>query len=242
MAKDRPRALPRNRALPLALGLLCAGTALGAVVGVVQKRVLPAMAAPRVTAAPPYTTPAAQGKPVRSALGPAAADVVQPQPAATRTQGAPAVRVRNVADVERELVSARPAPAMAHQQPTIADLQEKPPPPVLEPRSTSVVVGAPPHVQAQSKQTGETQVRFSVGDAEVARAFALAHPARIVVDFARANLPKVPLLLDKDGVHRVRFGEPTHGHPRAVLELTVDSKPAQVEARVSDGTLVVTYH
>jgi hypothetical protein len=75
----------------------------------------------------------------------------------------------------------------------------------------------------------------------VRKAFALASPARVVVDLEDASLPSTAIQVGKGGVEAVRFGQPEPHTQRVVLVLDGAQKPDAVEARIQDERLIVSW-
>jgi hypothetical protein len=75
----------------------------------------------------------------------------------------------------------------------------------------------------------------------VRKAFALAGPARVVVDLEDAALPSTAIQVGKGGVEAVRFGQPEPNTQRVVLVLDGAQKPDAVEARIQDERLIVSW-
>jgi Tfp pilus assembly protein PilZ len=75
----------------------------------------------------------------------------------------------------------------------------------------------------------------------VRKAFALAGPARVVVDLEDAALPSTAIQVGKGGVEAVRFGQPEPHTQRVVLVLDGAHKPDAVEARIEEERLIVSW-
>ena len=86
--------------------------------------------------------------------------------------------------------------------------------------------------------------RFSVAlpsAGRIARVFALAGPARVVVDLEGATLPREPRAVDEGGVLQVRYGAPSADRQRVVVVLAGQDRPDAVDARLDGDTLVATW-
>jgi hypothetical protein len=75
----------------------------------------------------------------------------------------------------------------------------------------------------------------------VRKTFALAGPARVVVDLEDAALPSTSIQVGTGGVEAVRFGQPEPHTQRVVLVLDGVKKPDAVEARIQNERLVVSW-
>jgi uncharacterized protein (TIGR02266 family) len=73
----------------------------------------------------------------------------------------------------------------------------------------------------------------------VQKAFALASPARVVVDVKGAALPA--RLPDVAGAREVRVGRPEKGVERVVIVLDGNDKPEEAKAKIAGGRLVVRW-
>ena len=228
--------------MQVAVVLLVAGCAAGGAVGVMS----------RAARAKPATSTSTSTSVTAAAVAPA-------MPA-----------VMNVADAEAELYGKKlKAPASPIPAPKVAVVDEMPAPATVavavaealkvESKPEPVKLAAAPKVGAPKVEAVHTSLAKPVAKAplvtkpgrleldlpeggRVKKVFALAGPARVVVDFERAKLPAQTVELGEAGALELRFGKPDASTQRVVIVLEGDNKPDAVAARLEGDRLVATWH
>jgi hypothetical protein len=242
------------RALAFACVLIVGGTALGAGLGLAGKKIYrhtkaqPALVPVALTSDAPGDAPSADASSLAppvvlssvssapssstssSALSASSSPTSPTSPRDVTTAPSPAA-VASVADVEKGVpVVAMPAP--------IADTvaTESTAKPALVP------LAAKPAARAPDKRASKAfKLDIPVGNAKVARTFTLTAPARVVVDLDGGTTPKAPLDGDGHKTKRVRFGHPSAGTSRIVVELADGVTANDVKANVRDGRLALSF-
>jgi hypothetical protein len=75
----------------------------------------------------------------------------------------------------------------------------------------------------------------------VKKVFALASPARVVIDLEQARLPQSTVSVDDGGTRELRFGKREDGTQRVVIMLGTDDKPDTVDARLEGDRLIASW-
>ncbi len=266
--QQRERA-PRRRGPLVAAGILAMGCAAGAAavmlptwssprpaLGATTTAMAPTATTPAPTAAPmPETpTPVMPSGPESVAVAEAELRYTPPSPQAVAAAEAlaknqpprtPVVEVTTTtkAAPERtakaEVAKAKPKADVAPQVPQAAAANAH----VVEADVATVATVATDTASASHKAIA-LPGRFSVdlpSAGRIARVFALAGPARVVIDLEEASLPSAPRSVDEGGVLQVRFGAPSPDRQRVVVVLAGDDRPDAVDAHISGETLVATW-
>ena len=200
-----------NRALPTAIALLCAGTVAGAGIGIVGKHL---EGRHRHATSASAAVPRAHAAPLTATLA--------PTPTLTPTPALMPATPKSVVDAERDLPESARMRAPDPLGDTLAD------------------AGAPLPRSSTTAPKGVRSTSVRVGSAEVVKAFALTSPSRVVVDLAGGKVPKGSLE-PGGGIARVRFGHPTPGTSRVVIELDGDKRARDLTTVVKDGVLTISF-
>jgi Tfp pilus assembly protein PilZ len=253
---------PRRRGPLVAAGILAMGCAAGAAVVMLPSPfgsgstavVTPPAATTTVAAAtttptPVFTTPTtttttpapeAVAAPKSVAVAEAELRYAPPQPQAV-------AKAEAIAKVEAKAPkSTAPTPTQtepkteAAQEPAQEAAPEAAPEAAQETAlTTALAVVAEPAPRAVSLP-GRFSVDLPVGG-RIARVFALAGPARVVIDLEDATLPTAARDVDEGGVLQVRFGQPSPGRQRVVVVLSGQDRPDAVDARLDGDQLVTSW-
>jgi hypothetical protein len=264
--KARPGAAPSRLSLGAATAFLVAGCCAGAVVGLLQKDPAPvvvpqALIADDVATANAAAAPTTTTNTLPAAGAAAVVDVVTAAPAvvdvATAERALPPHAVADAALEDSAVALGGPAKDAGSPGAATQDAQ---PVQAVQPRGLSTAASNERAPSTETKATAEAPTAKGTakgtaskaataaqsGRLEVAvprggrvqKAFALAAPARVVVDIKGAALPVMP---DVPGAREVRVGRPQKGVERVVIVLPGDEKPELARAKIAGDRLVVRW-
>jgi hypothetical protein len=143
---------------------------------------------------------------------------------------AAAVAAVEAPKVAEKLVE-QPAEKAAEKQ---AEKAEKPAEPVhvaaVKPTKKAPLLARPGRLEVDLPDGGR-----------VKKVFALASPARVVIDLEQARLPQSTVSVDDGGTRELRFGKREDGTQRVVIVLGTDDKPDTVDARLEGDRLIASW-
>ena len=230
-----------RRSMQVAAVLLVAGCAAGGAVGVLSRaaRSKPTTTSATTVAAVAPEAPAVMnvadaeaelfGKKPKAATAPTSP---MPKPVVDEV---PAAAVA-VVPVEAPKVEAKVEPVKVAEAPQAVAPKAAPKAEASLTSTTKVEKKKPPLVT----KPGRLEVDLPEGG-HVKKVFALAAPARVVVDFDSAKLPAKTVELGEAGALELRFGKPDASTQRVVIVLDGDNKPDAVEARLEGDRLIATW-
>jgi hypothetical protein len=237
----RPAPVPsaRRHALPIALGLLCAGTLVGVGLGAAGKelrRGAPLVAATAQEPPAPAAPAAVDAEPARSV-----ADAERDLPRAAQPEKQPEKQPAKQAEVQPEKQPVKQLEVPGKQPEKPVEVKPAPPAATRTSRAEPAPQAAPaPRSAVTPSPDGSESLAVAVGRGRVVKTFTLEGPSRVVVDLEGATLPKSPLA-PGGRVSRVRFGTPAPGTSRVVFELSEPRRARDVRADVSEGVLTVAF-
>lgn len=232
-----------RRTFQVAAALLVAGCAAGGAVGVLQHLARAPVPASSSTTVAVSTSAVAPAAPAAAVLPVADAEAElfgrQPQKAAVPEHVAvpESVAVAAAAVVEPAKVEAPKAvdkTADKAAEKVAGKSVEKPAEPVhvaaVKPTKKAPLVARPGRLEVDLPEGGRVKT-----------VFALASPARVVVDLEQARLPQNTVTVDDGGTREVRFGKREGGTQRVVIVLGTDDKPGTVDARLEGDRLIASW-
>jgi uncharacterized protein (TIGR02266 family) len=181
---------------------------------------------------PPAATAAATTTTTRAAVDAAAADTAAPAGGAVVATAAPTTAATTTAatTTAATTTAATTTAATTTAEGTTTATAGKPKKKDGSRVRRGPVTAAPGRVEVALPRAGRVQ-----------RAFALASPARVVVDLKGSDVPEGPLVVDGGGTREVRFGRPARKVDRVVVVLDGEQKPGDPHARVVGNRVVVTW-
>ncbi len=229
-----------RRTFQVAAALLVAGCAAGGAVGVLQHLArAPVKSAASTTVAVAAPAPAAVVAPAVMPVADAEAELFGRQP-----KQPPVPEHVAVPEPVAAAVAAVEAPKVAEklvEQPAEKATEKAAEKPAEKPAEPVHVAAVKPTKKAPLlARPGRLEVDLPDGG-RVKKVFALASPARVVIDLEQARLPQSTVSVDDGGTRELRFGKREDGTQRVVIMLGTDDKPDTVDARLEGDRLIASW-